>query len=223
MDNFYSSPFLFYNLKLAFTGAVGTLRSNCKCIPREIQNAKLRLGEEKVMPYGKEKSMLKIYDRKPVLLLKCYHYQQYIIRRQRVDTEKNTFHNKRSYKEAAYDDNKYNKYRVGLDANDQLLKNAHFSRRTLKWWKKVFFSLLNICMVNPYILEKECFGSNDKQYNNTHTDFRIQVISKLTDEGIYLDDLTITNQSTEAFNRLTGRHFPKKIPVPPASKSNNLF
>ena len=28
MDNFYSSPFLFYSLKLASTGAVRTLRRN---------------------------------------------------------------------------------------------------------------------------------------------------------------------------------------------------
>ena len=46
----------------------------------------------------------------------------------------------------------YNKYMGGVDANDQLLKYLLFSRRTLKWWKKVFFSLLNICMVNLYFV-----------------------------------------------------------------------
>ena len=80
----------------------------------------------------------------------------------------------------------YNKYMSGVDANDQLLKYSHFSRRTLKWWKKVFFRLLNICMVNSYILYKEWLGSNDKQYNKT-------VISKLTDEGISLDNSIISN------------------------------
>ena len=79
MDNFYSSTFLFYNLKLASTGAVGTLRLNRKGIPQKIQQAKLKWGEEKLMSYGKEISMLKIDDRKPVLL-----YQQYIIQRKLI-------------------------------------------------------------------------------------------------------------------------------------------
>lgn len=80
-----------------------------------------------------------------------------------------------------------------VDANDRLLKYSHFSGRILKWWKKVFFGLLNICMVNSYILYKEWLGSNDKQYNKAHTDFSIQMISKLTDEVISLDS-TVTNR-----------------------------
>ena len=64
MDNLYSSPFLFSS-----TGVVGTLRSYGKGIPREIQQTNLKQGEEKVISYGSKISILKIYDRKPVLLL----------------------------------------------------------------------------------------------------------------------------------------------------------
>ena len=64
MDNLYSSPFL-----LSSTGVVGTLRSYGKGIPREIQQTKLKRGEDKVISYGSKISILKIYDRKPVLLL----------------------------------------------------------------------------------------------------------------------------------------------------------
>ena len=35
---------------------------------------------------------------------------------------------------------------MGVDANDQLLKYSQFSKRTVKWWK-VFFRILNVCMV----------------------------------------------------------------------------
>ena len=49
------------------------------------------------------------------------------------------------------------------------------------------------------------------------------MISKLNNEAISLDDSTTSNQSTEVFNRLNGRQFLKKVPVLPASKSNNLF
>ena len=65
--------------------------------------------------------------------------------------------------------------------------------------------------------------TNDKQYNKTHTDFRIQVISKLTAEAISLDDSTVSNQSTEAFKGLNGRHFPNKKPVPNTKYKKYLF
>ena len=46
----------------------------------------------------------------------------------------------------------YNCYIGCVDCNDQLLKYSAFNRRTLKWWKKVFLRLLNVAMVNPYVL-----------------------------------------------------------------------
>ena len=147
MDNLYSSPFLFYNLKLASTGAVETLRPNRKCIPREIQQAKLKWGEEKLLSYGNEISMLKIYDQKPVLLLSTVYNSG------KVGTGITHFIIKEVIKKPRMMI-QYNKYIGGVDANDQLVKYSHFSRRTLKWWKKVFFRLLNICMVNSYILYK---------------------------------------------------------------------
>lgn len=147
MDNLYSSPFLFYNLKLASTGAVETLRTNRKCIPREIQQAKLKWGEEKVTSYGNEISMLKIYDQKPVLLLSTVYNSG------KVDTGITHFIIKEVIKKSRVMI-QYNKYMGGVDANDQLVKYSHFSRRTLKWSKKVFFRLLNNCMVNSYISYK---------------------------------------------------------------------
>ena len=65
--------------------------------------------------------------------------------------------------------------------------------------------------------------ANDKQYNKTHTDFCIQVISMLTAEAISLDDSTVSNQSTEAFKRLNGTHFPNRIPVPNTKYKKYLF
>ena len=55
MDNFYSSPFLFFDLKKKKTGAVGTIRLNRKGISPDIVNAKLKQkGEMKIsgdMPF----------------------------------------------------------------------------------------------------------------------------------------------------------------------------
>ena len=40
----------------------------------------------------------------------------------------------------------------GADSNDQLMQYSVFSRQTVKWWKKVSFCLLNLVMVNSFIL-----------------------------------------------------------------------
>ena len=49
----------------------------------------------------------------------------------------------------------YNRHMGGVDCKDQLLKYSTFNRRTLKLWKKVFFRLLNVAMVNAYVLHCE--------------------------------------------------------------------
>ena len=49
----------------------------------------------------------------------------------------------------------YNRYMGGVNCNDQLLKYSALNRRTLKWWKKVFFRFLNVAMVNAYVLHCE--------------------------------------------------------------------
>ena len=38
-----------------------------------------------------------------------------------------------------------------FDSNDQLMQYSAFPRQTVKWWK-VFFHLLNLPMVNSFIL-----------------------------------------------------------------------
>jgi hypothetical protein len=42
----------------------------------------------------------------------------------------------------------YNKYKTGVDRSDQMLSYYSFSRKTIKWWKKLFFHLFDLAMVN---------------------------------------------------------------------------
>ena len=48
----------------------------------------------------------------------------------------------------------YNKYMGGVDHNDQLLVYFAIGRKTLKWWKRVFWRLLKIALVNSHLLYK---------------------------------------------------------------------
>lgn len=47
----------------------------------------------------------------------------------------------------------YNTYMGGVDLTDQHLSYYSMTnRRTLKWWKKVFWRLIDLCIVNSWII-----------------------------------------------------------------------
>lgn len=48
----------------------------------------------------------------------------------------------------------YNKYMGAVDRCDQMVAYGSFERRTLKWWKKVFFHIIGLAVVNSYLLYK---------------------------------------------------------------------
>ena len=48
----------------------------------------------------------------------------------------------------------YNQSMRSVDLCDQLLNYYALSRKTRKWWKKLFFRLLELCIINSMILCK---------------------------------------------------------------------
>lgn len=169
MDNFYTSPYL-CELKKKETGAVDTLILNLKGVPIALRDKKLQQkDDEMVMLYKNEMCMLKVHDRKVVTLVSTVYNSTEVISG-KVDRK-----TKEPIKKPLIM-TKYNKFMGGDDANDQLFKYSHFSKRTIKWWKKVFFRLINISMVNAFILWKEHLKSKGEVYKKTQTDFQINVI-----------------------------------------------
>ena len=141
---------MFYELKKIQTGAVGTLCTTCKDVPKAIRDAFLKKttkGDSKVMSYLNDISIVKVFDRKAVTLMaRVYNSKN-------TDTGKKHFQTKETIQKPLVM-MKYNKCMGGVDANDQLLKYSHFSKQRIKWWKKAFFRMLNICMVNALFFGK---------------------------------------------------------------------
>ena len=61
-----------------------------------------------------------------------------------------------------------------LPTGDQLLLYYGFSHRSVKWWKRVFFHLLDLTLMNAHILFKAATGSRMSQL-----DFRSTVATSL--------------------------------------------
>lgn len=53
----------------------------------------------------------------------------------------------------------YDKYMGGVDRSDQMVSYATFNCRTLKWWKRVVFHVLNLAVVNAYLAYKHHVGA----------------------------------------------------------------
>ena len=45
----------------------------------------------------------------------------------------------------------YNKHKIDVDRLDQMLSYYSFKRKAIKWWKKLFFSLFDLVVVNSHI------------------------------------------------------------------------
>ena len=89
---------------------------------------------------------------------------------------------------------------------DQLLLYYGFSHRSVKWWKRVFFHLLDLSIVNSHILFKAATGSK-----MTLLDFRSSVAMSLL-EGLERPRNCHVVSATELPLHLTERAFPEPIP-----------
>ena len=147
MDNFYSSPYLFYNLLSLKTHACGTARP--QNLLQTIASAKFKVrGESITMNYDNKIVAHCTLDRKHVTLLSTAYNTQPVL------TGKLHWKTKEPI-ESPTVIHMYNKNMGWVDCNDQLMKYSPFSHMTCWWWKKVLFRLLNIAIANAYITYSE--------------------------------------------------------------------
>lgn len=216
MDNFYSSPFLYYNLLNVNTGATGTCRPR-KGFPAGYMKTKLpKKGDQKVVTYDDKILSLRIHDRKVVTLMSTVYSSNHVaIGKKHWKTKEEITKPELMHQ--------YNKYMGGVDLNDQLLKYSAYSRRTLKWWNKAAFRILNVAMVNAYILYKEWCEQNNiaRQKRLSHSDYRLMVLKQWLATVAANNVLHDTHEVSE-FSRLQGRHFMEKIPSGNAKQKSRI-
>ena len=75
----------------------------------------------------------------------------------------------------------YNNEMNGVDVADQLTVFYSFIRKTRKWWRKTFFWLLEVAIVNSYLLYKESVSRP-----KSHVDYRRAVIDNIAMASIQL-------------------------------------
>lgn len=176
-DNFYSSPTLFTDLRQAGFGACGTVRLNRLGLPMRIKSkAKMSRGKVKVV-VKRGILFLKWMDKRVVSMISTIHSTNTMVS---IDRRTSLAVGGREQVQKPECVVHYNKYMGGVDLYDQLASYYSFEHRTVKWWRRVFFHLLDTAIVNAYILYTQSTQSSRKL---THLEFRVELAKGLLQEA----------------------------------------
>ncbi|XP_039719790.1 piggyBac transposable element-derived protein 4-like [Pteropus medius] len=207
IGNFYTSPMLFRELHQNRTDAVGTACLNTKQMPIDLKK-RIAKGTTAARFYD-ELMALKWYDKKEVIMLSTFHSDTVI----EVDCR----NGKKTKKPCVIVD--YNKNMGAVDLADQMLASYPTECKRHKFWYKKFFRhLLNITVLNSYIL----FKKDNPEHTISHVNFRLTLIERMLEKHHkpgqqHLRGRPCSDDVTPL--RLSGRHFPKSIP-PTSGKQN---
>ena len=202
-DNFYTSPTLCKRLLTLGFGSCSTVRVDRRGIPVTFKKATPNKGDITTYQDGNILG-LKWKDKRYVSVLSTIHDSSMVSKQRR--TRQVAGGVEVVQKPAVIED--YNMYMGGVDKSDQLVTYYGFRRCSKKWWKRAFFHLIELAMVNAYILY--CCNT-PKREQLTHLRFRLAVASSLLCDAQPIPPLQHI-PSPAAANvplRLTGRHFPE--------------
>jgi len=100
----------------------------------------------------------------------------------------------------------YNKNMHDVDRADQNLSYYDFNRKTVKWWKKVFFYLIQIGLTNSYVIYKSKMAQQSQQ-PMTPNDFRIEIVEQLLQNNSKYQEYKTPRPQTDS-----SMHLIEKIP-----------
>lgn len=161
MDNFYNSPALAREMKSRGFNCVGTIRLQRQCVPVELATLTKRdmtAGELCGATSG-DVDIIVWRDKNLVNLISTYHGLQTVRCGNKI-------------KPSVVAD--YNVCMGGVDRKDQILSMYPIERkRTRVWYKKFFRRLLNVSVLNAYIL----FKASQPDYS--HRKFRKVLVTQI--------------------------------------------
>lgn len=143
LDNWYTSPMLCQYLHENVTGTCGTVKETRKHMPKLPDKQK---KGDCVRKNCKNSLAIKWKDKRSVTLLSTLH------KGEMVDSGKTTRGGNVIMKPDAVLDYNFNMRLV--DKSDMMIGDVECIRKTVKWYKKLFFHLVDVCTLNSYLYYK---------------------------------------------------------------------
>jgi hypothetical protein len=151
VDNYFSSPKLFEDLLEHQVYACGTVRTNRKGLPAGIKYAGSlqKQGDQKVWQKGGLNAAI-WRDKKAVAFLftNCGPDQTTTVARKQRDGSVNEV-------ECPLACGNYTRNMGGVDRHDQFRAQYTVARKSKKWWRYLFWFLLDVCLVNSFLCMRE--------------------------------------------------------------------
>ena len=203
MDNFFSNVELAKFLEGRNTYTIGTARVNSKGWPLALKNVKALTKE---LERGDHRSAMVLdsvqcqiwKDKKAVAFINtvCSSTAQTQVLRRNKDGSRVSVPWPESVK-------LYNSYMGGVDLFDARRKNYSSSRKSKKWWLRIFYFLLDTAVVNNYILYKEKGGTKSLALKEFILDVAEHLMSMFLSRKRHLCTI-----DAPVAARLRERHFP---------------
>ncbi|PNF43126.1 hypothetical protein B7P43_G18025 [Cryptotermes secundus] len=164
MDNFFSSPDLFDELMTKKITCCGTVRPNRKGLPDDFRRRQFRLRKGDIRVRVRQNMTALVWkDKRDVYMLTNMHSPP---------AEGNFCgEHGNATKPAVVAD--YNKHMGYVDKADRMANSYGICRRTWKWTNKLFFHLLDLTILNSYILLSSCGAKL------SHRDFRLALVRNM--------------------------------------------
>lgn len=193
VDNFYTDLVLFKYLVENRTSCMGTIKKGRRLLPaaisKETFSKKRNTKGDIIWRYSEDFVAFRWFDKKDVRFLSSIQPEEPM----NPDTKKpNLIH-------------LYNAGMPGVDLADQKRHNRPVARNRLKrWYKKVFFHLLDISLVNSHVIMTHVPSFQSM----TAEEFRLNLVKMITSKyGKQIDDLNLKPLSDNSLSRLEGLHY----------------
>ena len=151
-DRFYTSMPLARKLQDHQMHLTGTVQKNRKGLPKDLKRLRLKNHEKKVFRHPDNLMTLCWKNKRLIFMLSTWHNceSKTSVRRVRGGREEEV------EKPIVISD--YTEHMGAVDRADHYCASYAFTRKTLRWWRKIFFWLLEVCVVNSFILYKKATG-----------------------------------------------------------------
>jgi len=192
VDNWYTSPALFDILHKNSTNACGTVKKRRKGMPK--MNEKL---QKKEAYFCSSVNMLAIkwHDKKDVFMISTMHTEEF------VDVPRRYRKQEIVQKPACVHD--YNKLMGAVDKTDMVISIIQSTCKTIKWYRKYLFHMIDMCLWNAYCLYKLKTGKTI-----SITKFQLKLIDQILKKYQKPTHRHFITPGNNCSSRLNGRHFP---------------
>ena len=205
VDNFYTSVTLFKTLFTQGVPATGTTMETRRDFPAVLKKGKeWAKGKERgAMRWERDAPCLALQwiDNKVVSLLTTIDNANDRLQVNRKSKTAGVWSTKVVYQPKVISN--YNKYMNAVDRSDQILATNNVLRKCMRWWKTLFFHLIDISVVNSFILFKEHQANNpdDEALHRPNdyalSNFREEIVRQLCGFREY-DDPPVSTRSKPA-------------------------